>query len=183
VPAKGMNRRMTVEMQLERKDGVSENRKTLRRARRGTSMRGFTLLELVVATIILSILAMAVLPLARFTIQREKERELRRALWQMRDAIDRYKADADQSKFQTSIESMGYPPDLDTLVKGVESKGGLKIKYLRSVPVDPMTRSKEWGFRSNADDVDSTSSSGGSVFDVYTKSEGTALDGTKYKDW
>lgn len=150
---------------------------------RAKSARGFTLLELIIAATILSILTLMALPLARITIQREKEKELRRALWDMRDAIDRYKDGADRNAFQTKVDSGGYPPDLDTLVKGVEAQGGKKLRFLRSIPTDPMTKSKEWGLRSMQDDVDSDSWGGQSVFDVYTKSEGTALDGTKYKDW
>ena len=145
--------------------------------------RGFTLLELVVTTIILSILAMAVLPVANMAIKRERERRLRHALWQLRDAIDRYKDAADRASFQIKADSQGYPPDLETLVKGVETSGGVKIKYLRSIPVDPMTNSKDWGLRSNQDEPDSTSWGGQAVFDVYTKSEAKALDGTAYKDW
>jgi general secretion pathway protein G len=145
--------------------------------------RGFTLLELIVAATILSILTMMALPLARVTIQREKEKQLHKALWDMRDAIDRYKDAADRNAFQTKVDSGGYPPDLETLVKGVEAQGGKKLRFLRSLPVDPMTKSTEWGMRSMQDDPDSDSFGGQSVFDVYTKSEGTALDGTKYKDW
>ena len=145
--------------------------------------RGFTLLELIVAATILSILTLMALPLARVTIQREREKELRQALWEMRDAIDRYKDAVDRGAFQSKVDSGGYPPDLETLVKGVEAQGGKKIRFLRSIPVDPMTKSKEWGMRSMQDDPDSDSFGGQSVFDVYTKSEGTALDGTKYKDW
>ncbi len=149
----------------------------------GNRARGFTLLELIIAATILSILTLMALPLARVTIQREKEKELRKALWDMRDAIDRYKDAADRNMFQTKLDSRGYPPTLDELVKGVEAQGGKKIRFLRSIPVDPMTKSKEWGMRSMQDDPDSDSWGGQSVFDVYTKSEGTALDGTKYKDW
>ena len=145
--------------------------------------RGFTLLELIVAATILSILTLMALPLARVTIQREKERQLHRALWEMRDAIDRYKTMADRSAFQTKVDSYGYPPDLETLVKGVEMQGAQKYRFLRSLPTDPMTKSKEWGMRSMQDDPDSDSFGGQSVFDVYTKSTGTGLDGTKYKDW
>jgi general secretion pathway protein G len=145
--------------------------------------RGFTLLELIVAASILLILTMMAMPLARLTIQREKEKELRRALWEMRDAIDRYKDQADRGAFQTKVDSGGYPPDLETLVKGVEAQGGKKVRFLRSIPIDPMTKSKEWGLRSMQDDPDSDSWGGQSVFDVYTKSEGTGLDGTKYNDW
>jgi general secretion pathway protein G len=145
--------------------------------------RGFTLLELIVTATILSVLTLMALPLARVTIQRERERQLHQALWQMRDAIDRYKDAADRQLFQTKLDSQGYPPDLDELVKGVEVSGGKKVRFLRAIPVDPMTKSKEWGLRSMQDDPDSDSWGGQSVFDVYTKSQGTALDGTKYRDW
>jgi len=144
--------------------------------------RGFTLMELIVATAILTVLTMMALPLARITIQREKERELRKDLWMMRDAIDNYKRLADAKQFQTKVDSEGYPPDLETLVKG-EDIHGKKIRFLRSIPVDPMTGGKEWGLRSMQDDPDSDSWGGQNVFDIYTKSENTALDGTKYKDW
>ncbi len=145
--------------------------------------RGFTLLELIVAATILSILTLMALPLARVTIQREREKQLRQALWEMRDAIDRYKDAADRGAFQPKLDSQGYPPDLETLVKGVEIQGGKKVRFLRSIPTDPMTKSKEWGLRSMQDDPDSDSWGGQAVFDVYTKSQGTALDDTKYKDW
>jgi general secretion pathway protein G len=151
--------------------------------RRLSRQQGFTLMELIVATMILSILTLMALPLARVTVQREREKRLRQALWEMRDAIDRYKDAADRLAFQTKVDSQGYPPDLDTLVKGVEIQGGKKVRFLRSIPVDPMTGNTDWGLRSMQDDPDSTSWGGQSVFDVYTKSEGTALDGTKYKDW
>src|SRR6202162_1799016 len=109
--------------------------------------RGFTLLELIVAATILSILTMMALPLARVTIQREREKELRQALWEMRDAIDRYKDAADRGAFQPKVDSGGYPPDLETLVKGVDVQGK-KVRFLRKVPVDPMTKTTEWGMRS-----------------------------------
>jgi len=144
---------------------------------------GFTLLELIVAITIMALLTLMALPLARVSIQREKEKQLRQALWDMRDAIDRYKDGADRQLFQIKLDSQGYPPDLETLVKGIEIQGGKKIRFLRSIPVDPMTKSKEWGLRSMQDDPDSDSWGGQNVFDVYSKSEGTALDGTKYKDW
>ena len=144
--------------------------------------RGFTLIELIVATAILVILTSLALPLARVTIKREKEHELRRDLWEMRDAIDRYKDAADRAAFQIKVGSEGYPPDMDTLVKGVDVQGK-KLKFLRRVPVDPMTNSTEWGMRSMQDDPTSDSWGGQNVFDVFTKSDGTALDGTKYKDW
>ena len=147
------------------------------------SAHGFTLMELIVAATILSILTLMALPLARVTIQREKEKRLRQALWEMRDAIDRYKDAADRGAFQTKVDSQNYPPDLDELVKGIDGPAGKKYKFLRSIPVDPMTNSKEWGLRSMQDDPDSDSWGGQNVFDVFTKSEGTGLDGTKYKDW
>ena len=145
--------------------------------------RGFTLIELIVAATILAILTMMALPLARVTIQREKEKRLHQALWEMRDAIDRYKDMADRAMFQTKVDTMNYPPDLDTLVKGVEGQAGKKYRFLRSIPTDPMTNSKEWGLRSMQDDPDSDSWGGQNVFDVFTKAEGTALNGEKYKDW
>jgi len=143
---------------------------------------GFTLIELIVATAILLILTTLALPLARVTIKREREHELRRDLWEMRDAIDRYKDAADRGAFQTKAGSNGYPPDLDTLVKGIDVSGK-KVRFLRRIPVDPMTGNTEWGLHSTQDDPDSDSWNGDDVFDVYTKSQGTALDGTKYKDW
>jgi general secretion pathway protein G len=144
--------------------------------------RGFTLIELIVATMILIILTTMALPLARVTIKREKEKELRHDLWEMRDAIDRYKDAADKGGFQTKVDSQNYPPTLEDLVKGVDVQGK-KIRFLRKIPVDPMTGNTEWGMRSMQDDPDSDSWGGQSVFDVYTKSTGEALDGTKYKDW
>jgi general secretion pathway protein G len=122
------------------------------------------------------------LPVARFQVKRQNERELKRDLWMMRDAIDKYKDAADRGAFQTKLESQGYPPDLQTLVTGVEVQGK-KLKFLRRIPVDPMTGKAEWGIRSMKDDPDSDSFSGDSVFDVYSKSQGTALDGTKYSKW
>ncbi len=144
--------------------------------------RGFTLLELMIATAILVILSTLAVPLARLTITREKERILRIDLWEMRDAIDRYKELADKNAFQTKVDSQNYPPDLETLVKGVDVQGK-KIRFLRKIPIDPMTGTTELGMRSMQDDQDSDSWGGQSVFDVYTKSQGTGLDGTKYKDW
>jgi general secretion pathway protein G len=144
--------------------------------------KGLTFVELIVTVTILSILAMAALPVARFQVKREKERDLKRDLWMMRDAIDKYKDAADRGAFQTKVDSQGYPPDLQTLVKGLDVQGK-KLKFLRSIPVDPMTGKPEWGMRSMKDDPDSDSFSGDSVFDVYSKSQGTALDGTKYSKW
>jgi len=143
--------------------------------------RGFTLIELIVATAILTILVGAAFPLVKITIYREREHELREDLWMIRDGIDRYKDAADRGAFQIKVGSEGYPPDLDTLVTGVDA-AGKKLKFLRRIPVDPMTK-KEWGLRSMQDDKDSDSWGGQNVFDVYSKSDQTALDGTKYKDW
>ena len=153
------------------------------RGLRAKRKRGFTLLELIIAATLLSILTLMALPLARVTIQREREKELRRALWEMRDAIDNYKQAGERGAFQIKADSGGYPPDLETLVNGVEAQGGKKLRFLRSIPIDPMTRSKEWGLRSMQDDPDSNSWGGQGVFDVYTKSGGTGLDGTNYKGW
>ncbi len=143
---------------------------------------GLTLVELIVTVAILAILATAAVPLARFRAQRERERELRYDLWQMRDAIDRYKDAADRHAFIPKLDSGGYPPDLDTLVKGVDAQGK-KLKFLRRIPVDPMTGKPEWTMRSMQDDANSDSWGGQNLFDVASKSQGTALDGTKYSDW
>jgi general secretion pathway protein G len=144
--------------------------------------RGLTLVELIVTVAILTILASAALPIARFQVKREKERELRYDLWMMRDAIDKYKDAADRGAFQIKLESQGYPPDLETLVNGVDVQGK-KLRFLRKIPVDPMTGQADWGMRSMQDDPDSDSWGGQSVFDVYSKSQGTALNGTKYSTW
>lgn len=144
--------------------------------------RGLTLIELITAIAILAILSAAVIPVARTSIKRERERRLRAALWEMRDAIDRYKDAADRGAFQIKVGTEGYPPDLDTLVKGVDVNGK-KVKFLRHIPQDPMTKSDDWGLRSMQDDPNSQSFGGQNVFDVYTKSQDTALDGTKYVDW
>ena len=149
---------------------------------RKVGFRGFTMVELLVAMTILMILTAAATPVVRIVIQRNKERELRRDLWQLRDAIDRYKDAADRGSFQVKVDSQGYPPDLETLVKGVDTNGK-KMRFLRRIPIDPMTGKDEWGLRSMQDDPDSDSWGGQSVFDIYTKSEGTGLDGTKYKTW
>lgn len=143
---------------------------------------GLTLVELLVTVAILSILAGAAIPVARFQIKREKERELHRDLWMMRDAIDHYKDAADRGAFQTKVDSQNYPPDLETLVTGVDVQGK-KVRFLRKIPVDPMTGQADWGLRSMQDDPESDSYGGQSVFDVHSKSTGTALDGTKYADW
>jgi general secretion pathway protein G len=144
--------------------------------------RGLTLVELMVTVALLAILASAAVPIARFKVKREKERELRRDLWAMRDAIDHYKDAADKGAIMTKVDSQNYPPDLETLAKGVDIQGK-KVKFLRHIPVDPMTGTAEWGMRCMKDDPDSDTFCGDSVFDVYTKSQGTALDGTKYSTW
>ena len=149
---------------------------------RSHSQSGLTLVELIVTVAILAILASAAVPLARFRAQRERERELRYDLWQMRDAIDKYKDAADKHAFQIKLDSNNYPPDLDTLVKGVDAQGK-KLKFLRRIPVDPMTGKAEWTLRSMQDDQNSDSWGGQNVFDVASKSQATALDGTKYSDW
>ena len=154
---------------------------------RRAGQAGMTLLELIIACTILLILSSAALPIARFTIVRERERELRHDLRDMRNAIDRYKDYADRGMLRTEVGSEGYPPDLDTLVKGVALGGsgasGKNVRFLRRVPVDPMTGQADWGMRSIQDDPDSQSWGGKNVFDVYSKSQATALDGTKYTDW
>lgn len=146
---------------------------------------GMTLLELIIACAILLILASAALPIAKFTVVRSKESDLHRDLREMRDAIDRYKDAADRNQIRIEVGSEGYPPDLETLVKGVQLGAGedRKIRFLRKIPVDPMTGRNEWGLRAVQDDPDSTSWGGKNVFDVYSKSQGTAQDGTKYSDW
>jgi general secretion pathway protein G len=154
----------------------------IRRGLRARPERGFTLLELIIASAILVVLSTMAVPLARLTIQREKERQLRIDLWELRDAIDRYKDAADRGGFRTKVDSQNYPPDLETLVKG-EDVQGKKVRFLRKIPTDPITGTTEWGLRSMQDDPDSDSWGGQSVFDVYTKSQGTGLDGSKYKDW
>jgi general secretion pathway protein G len=185
---------------------------------------GMTLLELIIACAILLILASAAMPMARFTVRRQKETELRRELREMRDAIDRYKDTADRNLIRVEAGTEGYPPDLETLVKGVNlvgqagagipgalSPGGLTaggaipgqigfgttqfgnnslgqdairhVRFLRHIPVDPMTGRAEWGMRSVQDDSDSSSWGGKDVFDVFSLSSGTALDGSKYSNW
>ena len=151
--------------------------------------QGYTFIEVIVVTAILLILATAVMPLAQVTSQRQREVELHRSLREMRTALDKFKDAVDTGQIAASeLEpgNEGYPPDLETLVEGVSAANdatGRKLKYLRRVPIDPMTNSAEWGLRSYQDKPDSTSWGGKNVFDVYTKSTATALDGTKYRDW
>ena len=151
--------------------------------------QGYTFIEVVVVTAILLILAAAVMPLAEVTSQRQREVELHRALREMRTAIDKFKDAVDSQQIPASeLEpgNEGYPPDLETLVEGIPAANdasGRKLKFLRRIPIDPMTNGTEWGLRSYQDKPDSTSWGGRNVFDVYTKSTATALDGTKYRDW
>jgi general secretion pathway protein G len=153
------------------------------------SERGYTFIELLVVTTILLILASAVMPLAQVTSQRQREAELHRSLREVRTAIDKFKDAVDQGMIApTSLQpgNEGYPPSLTALVEGVPAAGdasGRKLKFLRHVPIDPMTSGTDWGLRAYQDDPDSTSWGGRNVFDIYTKSGGTALDGTKYRDW
>jgi len=146
---------------------------------------GFTLIELILACSILFVLAAVAVPLARVAVKRRKEADLRYDLREMRTAIDRYKDAADKNLIQVKAGTEGYPPDLDTLVKGVQLTGAKSqhVRFLREIPKDPMTGTADWGLRSVQDDTDSTSWGGQDVFDVYSKSIGTALDGTKYSDW
>jgi general secretion pathway protein G len=152
------------------------------RARQQRGEDGVTLTELIIVIAILSILAMAAVPAVKFEVKRIKERELRADLWQIRKAIDAYKDVADMGGIQTKADSNNYPPDLQTLVDGVDVKDK-RMRFLRSIPVDPMTGNADWGLRSNQDEPDSDSFGGQNVYDVYSKSEGTALDGTKYSTW
>jgi general secretion pathway protein G len=178
-----------------------------------------TLLELIMACAILAVLSAAAVPLARMTVQRQKESELRRTLREMRTAIDRYKDDADKNLIRTEVGSENYPPDLQTLVDGVTvstqgatpgisasalaaasagsastAAGAMptaasvdttpkKVRYLRKIPNDPMTGKPDWGLRSVQDEPDSHSWSGHNVFDVFSQSTATAIDGTQYQDW
>ncbi len=160
-----------------------------RNERRGPSSAGYTFVELLIVVTILLILASAILPLAQVTSQRQREAELRRSLRETRTAIDKFKDAVDTGQIATTElrpDNEGYPPDLETLVQGVTAANdatGRKLKYLRRIPTDPMTNSTEWGLRSYQDKPDSTSWGGQNVFDVYSKSNGTALDGSKYRDW
>jgi general secretion pathway protein G len=172
-------------MMAEARWGLGRNWREMRRS----SAAGYTFVELLVVTSILIILASAIMPLARVAAQRTREAELRRDLREIRTAIDRYKDAADQGligSMELKVGSENYPPDLQTLVDGVAAANdatGRKLKFLRRIPVDPMTHGTEWGLRSYQDKPDSTHWGGQNVFDVYTTYEGTALDGTKYRDW
>lgn len=147
---------------------------------------GFTLIEMLVTLTILAILASATLPLAKIAVKRQEEIELRRCLRQIRTAIDEYKKLADQGKIKVEENTYGYPPDLETLVKGVEIKTEEEtklVKFLRRIPKDPMTDSYDWGLRSYQDEPDSNVWGGENVYDIYTKSSEKALDGTPYRNW
>jgi general secretion pathway protein G len=150
---------------------------------------GYTFVELLVVTALVAILASAVMPMAKVAMQRQKEIELRRTLRELRTAVDHYKDAADQGMIAASemkLGNEGYPPTLEVLVEGVQAGGdatGKKLKFLRRIPIDPMTGTKEWGLRSYQDSPDARSWGGQNVFDVFTTSDGIALDGTKYRDW
>lgn len=153
---------------------------------RPSSERGVTLVELLVTLAVILILVGVIVPVAKFAVKREKELELRRSLRIMRTAIDEYKKFCDAGVIEkTGVDSECYPPDLETLVEGVEKVGALgqKMKFMRRIPQDPMAKDEEWGLRSYQDDPDSTSWGRENVYDVYTVSEGIALDGTEYKTW
>ena len=151
--------------------------------------RGYSFVELLVVSVILIILASAIIPLSQVTVQRQREAELRRVLREMRTAIDEYKDAVDLgviggAKLESGSE--GYPPDLDTLVEGVEvlnDASGRKVRFLRRVPADPVSKSEQWGLRSYQDSPSATTWGGGNVYDVYSQARGTALDGTRYREW
>lgn len=157
--------------------------------------KGFTLLEMVVTLSILALLTVVAVPVIETAVKREKEIQLQQNLRMIRQAIDDYKKLADEKKIKVSVDSFGYPPDLETLVKGVEveqdftdESGGkttrkVLVRFLRKIPLDPMTNSYDWGLRSYQDKPDSDTWGGENVYDIYTRSQARALDGTKYRDW
>jgi general secretion pathway protein G len=149
--------------------------------RRGSA--GFTLAEMVMVVALIAVLSAMVLPVAKFTVKRRKETELRLALRQVRTGIDEYKRLSDQGLIPVKIGGEGYPESLEELVEGVELVGQeTKRRFLRRIPLDPMTHD-EWALRSYQDDIDSTSWGGENVYDIRTSSEGIAIDGTKYAEW
>jgi general secretion pathway protein G len=156
-----------------------------RGTRRPAAQAGMTLLELIISCAVLLVLSSAALPIARYSMLRQREKDLHQDLEDMRDAIDRYKDAADNQQIKTQPGSQNYPPDLETLVKGVPlgTNGDKTIRFLRKVPTDPMTGSADWGLRAVGDDPDSQTWGGKNVFDVYSRSSGTAMNGTKYADW
>lgn len=147
--------------------------------------RGYSLAELVMVCAVLTILAGVALPVAKFSVKRAKEAELRSALRQMRNAVDEYKRYSDAGLIPVDLGTDGYPPDLETLVEGVDLVGQIdtRARFLRRIPVDPMTGEAEWGLRSYQDDWDTTSWGGENVYDVFTLSEGVGLDGVPYNQW
>ncbi len=160
-------------------------RRGLRGGRRGGA-RGLSLLEVVVTISILALLATLILPVAKTTLRRGKEIELRRALRQMREAIDQFKKFSDAGLLQVQcLQCFGYPKDLDMLVEGVPQVGAIdkKLRFLRRIPLDPITGEADWGMRSLQDDPDSDSWGRQNLFDVYSLSPAEALNGTKYRDW
>jgi len=165
--------------------GAVYDRAVTDRAYSSEKSKGFTLIELIITVTVISILAGLVVPLAKNSIQREKEFALRQALRDIRTAIDKYKEYSDRGLIQVKVGTEGYPENLDILVEGVQMAGTVdkKLKLLRRIPVDPMMNSTQWGLRAYQDDPKMDSFGGQNVFDVYTKSDGTALDGTKYKTW
>ena len=167
---------------MKPKGSLLDRPNSVRAARERSSESGLSFVELIIVVTILAILAGAAVPIARFEVKRQKEKELRRDLWEMRGAIDAYKDAAMKGGMVTKADSFNYPPDLQTLVDGVDIQSK-KVKFLRRIPIDPMTGNTDWGMRSNQDEPDSDSFGGQNVFDVYTKSTGTALDGTKYSTW
>lgn len=180
-PANSTARRGSLALALGRKPKPLPCANTGRRR----SESGVTLLELIIATSILLVLASAALPVVQFRVQRTKEAQLHKALREIRNAIDHYKDYADRNLIRVEAASEGYPPDLETLVKPIQIGAGSdrKVRFLRRIPMDPMTGRAEWNLQSIQDDPDSTSWGGNNVFDVHSKSQGTALDGTKYADW
>jgi general secretion pathway protein G len=171
-------------MRMRAQRGFLRRRTNAGFTRRRTNA-GFTMVELAVVAAMIAILAAMVIPVARYSLRRQKEIELRHQLRTMREAIDKYKQLSDAGLIPITLGGEGYPPDLETLVKGVNLVGKVdkKQKFLRRIPIDPITGKEEWGLRSYQDEADSFAWGGQNVYDVYTLSEGKALDGTLYKDW
>ncbi|MEO6324635.1 MAG: type II secretion system protein [Thermoanaerobaculia bacterium] len=157
----------------------------MRRFMGRAAARGYSLVELAIVVAMIMILTAMIVPVTRFAMSRQKELELRAALRTMRNSIDEYKRLADQGLIPIELDTEGYPKTLDKLVDGVELVGQIKKKkrFLRKVPIDPMTGKAEWGLRSLQDEPDSTSWGRQNVYDVYSLSSGRALDKTNYKDW
>ena len=157
----------------------------LRLTPHASRQRGFTMVELAVVAAVVSILAAMAVPVARYTVKRQDELELRFDLRMMRDAIDKYKQYSDAGLIPMRLGSEGYPPDLQTLVDGVKLVGQLdkKEKFLRRIPTDPMTKKAEWGLRSFQDEPNSVAWGGQNVYDVFSLSEGRGIDRTAYREW